>query len=148
MVFKTLAAALLKMSRSVAERSAAQRLQPVIQPGSTMKLPVALLSLLLATTGGPVLAACEKSQRLDHQDAPCMNARYERKGYRHWNPEYYAWVKNTCKDKGKIVAKLDIQTKADLTWHLESDDTREYRGKGYLRGIYYCKDISDPKTRP
>ena len=147
MVFKALAAARLNMSRSGAERSPAQPPQPVIQLDSTIKLTVALLSLLMATTG-PVLAACGKSQRLDPKDVPCMDSGYKNEGYRHWNPKYYAWAKNLCTDKGRIVAKVDIASRKDLTWHIRPGKTRERKGDGYIRGIYYCKDISNPETKP
>ncbi|TGG90275.1 MAG: hypothetical protein ERJ67_11105 [Aphanocapsa feldmannii 277cV] len=109
-----------------------------------MKLPIKLAAvlILLTSTAGPVLAACERSQRVRPENAPCMKGGYKNKGNRHWFPKHEAWATNLCSDKGKMVVKLDIKDRKDRTLHVSSSKKKKWKGKGHLRGIYYCKDLS------
>ena len=109
-----------------------------------MKLPMrlALVLTLLAVTGGPVLASCEKSKRIDFRKVDCMEGGYKNKGslfWRHWE----AWARNLCSDKGKIVAKADVQTYKDKKLYLTGSGKKKSRGYGHMRGLYFCTDLSD-----
>ena len=109
-----------------------------------MKLPIKLAAvlILLTSTAGPVLAACEGSQRVRPENAPCMKGGYKNKGNRHWFPRYKAWATNLCSHKGKMVVKLDIKDRRDRTLYLSGSKKKTWTGDGHLRGIYYCKDLS------
>ena len=106
-----------------------------------MRLAVVLM--LLAATSGPVLASCGKSQRIRPSEAPCMEGGYKNKGNSFWNPRWEAWARNLCSDQGKIVVKVDVKNAKDKTWHLTGSGKRKDRGKGRVRGIYYCRDLSN-----
>ena len=76
-----------------------------------------------------------------------MEGGYKNTGNSFWSPRYKAWARNLCSDKGKIVVKLDIKNRKDRTLHLSSSENKTWKGAGHLRGIYYCKDLSDRDTR-
>ena len=109
-----------------------------------MKLPIKLAAvlILLTSTAGPVLAACEGSQRVRPENARCMEGGYKNSGDPVWNPSYKAWARNLCSHKGKMVVKLDIKFRKDKTLYLTGFGKKRMNGKGHLRGIYYCKDLS------
>ena len=111
---------------------------------STMKLPIKLAAvlILLTSTAGPVLAACERSQRVRPENARCMKGGYKNMGNRHWFPKYKASATNLCSHKGKMVVKLDIKDRKDRTLYLSGSKEKTWTGGGHLRGIYYCKDLS------
>ena len=115
-----------------------------------MKLASRLAAVLtlLAVTGGPVLASCGRSKRIDPDKVSCMKGGYKNKGNSVWSPRYEAWAQNLCSDKGKIVVKVDVKHRKDKTWHLNGSGKRKGKGKGHVRGVYYCKDLSHSDTKP
>ncbi|TGG93001.1 MAG: hypothetical protein ERJ67_05040 [Aphanocapsa feldmannii 277cV] len=76
-----------------------------------------------------------------------MEGGYKNKGNSFWNPRWEAWARNLCSDQGKIVVKVDVKNAKDKTWHLTGSGKREDSGYGRVRGVYYCKDLSDRDTR-
>ena len=114
-----------------------------------MKLPMrlAVILTLLAVTGGPVLASCEKNKRIHPEKVPCMEGGYKNKSNSFWNPRWEAWARNLCSDRGKIVVKVDVKNGKDKTWYLTGSERKD-SGYGRVRGVYYCKDLSHPDTRP
>ena len=77
-----------------------------------------------------------------------MEGGYKNKGNSFWNPKWYAWARNLCSDKGKIVVKVDVKNAKDKTWHLNGSRKRKGSGNGHMRGVYYCKDLSHSDTKP
>ena len=111
--------------------------------GKAMRLilmGVVSLAITLVSVG-EVDASCSGSQRMRDANADCLNSRYSNSG--NWlNPssEFYAW--NSCHNYGKVVAKVDIKNRPDVTWHLTSNAQREGQADEHVRDIYCCKDLS------
>ena len=111
-----------------------------------MKLPIrfSVVLLLLAATSGPALAACGESKRIHASRVPCLDAGYTNHGTVY--PRWRAWARNQCSTRGKIVAKVVFENAKSIQWTL-NNSAKQYRsGPGYTKGVYYCKDLSDPAT--
>ena len=54
-----------------------------------------------------------------------------------------AQVQNDCHLWGTVVAKVDLASCSDKTWHLNNTSKRRGSEACRVRGIYCCKDIGD-----
>ena len=111
-----------------------------------MKLPIrfAVVLLLLTATSGPALAACGKNQRIHPSLVPCLDASYDNDGTLY--PRWKARARNLCSKKGKIVVKVVLKKAKNIVMTLKNSSTKIRTGPGYTKGVYYCKDLSDPAT--
>ena len=101
----------------------------------------AVMLAFTALFAGQVHAACEKSKRMQHYNAECLEASYKNRG---WLKDSYAKAKNKCTEYGKVVAKVDIRHSADQTWDLNDGNEREYKNDWqHIRGVFCCTDLSD-----
>ena len=121
---------------------AAARVSPIADEWrkSTMKRHIAhaictVAALALATLlAGQAHAACGNSQRIDHNDADCLEAVWGGSDSR---------VRNTCSEYGTVVAKVDLIWCVDTEYTL-TDGHVHARGHGCLvRKVTCCKDLSD-----
>lgn len=83
-------------------------------------------------------AACTGGNRISHGAAECLEAG--------WNNTQYMFgsaftVRNMCPAYGKVVAKIDLKSSADKTWHLENGDSRSGESFAKVRGINCCRDL-------
>ena len=106
---------------------------------TTAALALALAFLLVAPLEAN--AACEGSNRLYHGDSSCLSAGWNNGGWASTNRTY--WAKNNCSYAGKVVAKIDLKSASDRTWHLNDGSKRTGSGSAKIRNIYCCKDLSD-----
>ncbi len=106
------------------------------------RLVLALAALAVtALTVGPTHASCGSSNRTSHRSSECLEASWKN---RSWPSNTTYSVQNECASWGKVVAKIDIRSKADKTLHLD-DATRRTGDVGPFRinWIYCCSDISE-----
>ena len=93
-------------------------------------------ALALATLlAGQAHAACGNSQRIDHNDADCLEAevRFTK-----------TFAKNTCSEYGTVVVKVDLTWCVDHTYTLTDGDRHIVYGGGcHVRKVACCKDLSD-----
>ena len=104
----------------------------------------ALVLAALLAVSGVSQASCGSSQRVSHSDTACLEAGWETTKTCFWgicHPSSEFWALSRC--NGKVVAKVDIQSRTDKTWYLN------YNGHGKtgeadenVRGIYCCRDLS------
>ena len=106
---------------------------------TTAALALALAFLLVVPREAD--AACEGRNRLYHGDSSCLSAGWDNGGWDSVNRTY--WTKNNCAYAGKVVAKIDLKSASDKTWHLNDSNTRYGAGMAKIRNIYCCKDLSD-----
>ena len=106
---------------------------------TTAALALALAFLLVAPPEAN--AACEGSNRLYHGDSSCLSAGWDNGSWTSTNRTY--WAKNNCSYAGKVVAKIDLKSASDRTWHLNDGSKRTGSGSAKIRNIYCCKDLSD-----
>lgn len=90
---------------------------------------------LTTVLAGQAHAACGNSQRIDHNDADCLEA--------DWSGTH-SQAKNTCSEYGTVVAKVDLRVCVDDTYTL-TDGELHKRSHDYcrVRKVTCCKDLSD-----
>ena len=98
--------------------------------------------VLTAVLAGQAYASCGKSQRIDHDDADCLDAGWDNST--NWLSHGKVWARNECPEHGTVVAKVDIKGGKDKTWHL-SDGDKKSEGTSILntRNVSCCSDLSD-----
>ena len=78
--------------------------------------------VLMAALAGQAYASCGKSQRIDHDDANCLDAGWNNST--NWLSHGKVWARNECPEHGTVVAKVDIKGGKDKTWHLSDGDKK------------------------
>lgn len=107
----------------------------------TRRLMLALLALVLsAGVAGASYAACESSDRLNHNNAECLHAWWDNND---WPEDSTFAARNECPAWGTVVAKVDIRDATDRTWHLNDGNTRRGSTSTTVREISCCEDLSD-----
>ena len=98
--------------------------------------------VLTAALAGEAHASCGSSQRIDHDDADCLDAGWDNST--NWLSHGKAWARNLCPEHGTVVAKVDIKGGKDKTWYLKDGDKKS-EGTNVLntREISCCSDLSD-----
>ena len=97
---------------------------------------------MVAALAGQAHASCGSSQRIDHDDANCLDAGWNNST--DWASNGKVWARNECPDHGTVVAKVDIKDGKDKTWYLHDGDKKS-EGTSLLntRNVYCCADKSD-----
>ncbi len=95
---------------------------------------------LAALLAGQAHAACGKGDRMQHYNSNCLDASYNNTGIFKDNE---AKGQNDCWEYGKVVAKVDLKSWSDKTWHLTTNDESEWKGMAHIRGVFCCTDLSD-----
>ena len=87
-------------------------------------------------------ASCTGSNRVTHQDAECLHGWWDNNP---WPAKstFGVRVKNDCHLWGTVVAKIDLASCTDKTWHLNNTDRRRGKEACRVNGIYCCKDVGD-----
>ena len=88
-------------------------------------------------------AACGSSQRTSHSSAQCLDAGWTN-STRGWlrQKRTSIWAENECASWGKVVAKVDLKSASDKTWHLNNSSRRTGSANAHTRSISCCKDLS------
>ena len=104
----------------------------------------ALVLATLLSVPGESQAACGSSQRVASSSAVCLDAGWDNNKSCFWGICSYSstfWATSRC--SGKVVAKVDIQSGTDVTWHLTyNGHSKNGDVSNHVRGIYCCRDIS------
>ena len=105
-------------------------------------VPAVFALVLTAVLAGQAHASCGKSQRIDHDDANCLDAGWNNST--NWASTGKVWARNECPEHGTVVAKVDIKGGKDKTWYL-SDGDKKSAGTNVLntREVSCCSDLSD-----
>ena len=98
------------------------------------------LALTVALTGQAHAGSCGSSQRIEHIDAECLDAKWKNRG---WLKKNTFEVENECPNYGKVVAKVDIKSGTDWTIHLTDGDKVKKWDYNEIREIHCCEDLSD-----
>ena len=87
-------------------------------------------------------ASCTGSNRMTHQDAECLHGWWDNNP---WPAKstFGVRVKNDCHLWGTVVAKIDLASCTDKTWHLNNTDRRRGKEACTVNCIYCCKDVGD-----
>ena len=98
--------------------------------------------VVVAVLADQAHASCGSSQRIDHDDANCLDAGWDNST--NWLSHGKVWARNECPDHGTVVAKVDIKSGKDKTWYLH-DGSKKSSGTNVLntRNVYCCSDKSD-----
>ena len=97
---------------------------------------------LAALLAGQAHASCGEGKRIKHDDAGCLDAKWDN-NMNFWS-EGRVQARNKCSSLGKLVVKVDIKAGSDYTWHLSNGETRRKDTGGYdVRQVYCCTDLSD-----
>ena len=98
--------------------------------------------VVVAVLADQAHASCGSSQRIDHDDANCLDAGWDNST--NWLSHGKVWARNECPDHGTVVAKVDIKSGKDKTWYLHDGDKKS-SGTNVLntRNVYCCSDLSD-----
>ncbi|TGG93761.1 MAG: hypothetical protein ERJ67_03805 [Aphanocapsa feldmannii 277cV] len=97
--------------------------------------------ILVTVFVGDAHAACDKDARKQHYRSECLEVEY--KNYDNIWKKNKVTGRNICWEYGKVVAKIDLMSWKDRTWHLETYKQREWNGDANIRGVYCCEDLSD-----
>ena len=107
-----------------------------------MKMRRSILGLLafvlIAAIAGDAYAACTGSNRIRHNDVECLHAWWDNNS---WPSRSEVWARNDCPSWGKVVAKIDIRSASDKTWHLTTGGTRYSHTSNRIRSVSCCKDL-------
>ena len=111
-----------------------------------MKMRRSILGLLafaaIMVVAGAAYASCTGGNRVSFHQAECLHGWWDNNP---WPAKstFAVRVKNDCHLWGTVVAKIDLASCSDKTWHL--NDTNRRRGSEACRvnGIYCCKDVGD-----
>lgn len=114
-----------------------------MRSGRAMQLvlmSVVSLAVSLASVG-EVDASCGSSQRVKSSSAECLGARWSNRG--NWvDPSSEFYASSSCSSYGKVVAKVDLKSASDRTWHLTNAHLKQGTANAHVRQIYCCKDLS------
>ena len=100
------------------------------------------LALTAALGGQAYAGSCEGGDRIDHEDADCLDADWNNST--NWLSHGKVWARNECSSQGTVVAKVDIKDAKDKTWNL-TNANKKSSGTGIFntRNVYCCSDLSD-----
>ena len=85
-------------------------------------------------------ASCTGGNRISFRSAECLAADWENTDY-FFGSSFAA--RNLCPDYGTVVAKIDLKSASDKTWHLRDGNTRSGESHGKVRWIHCCRDLSE-----
>ena len=97
------------------------------------------MSMLLADT---VRADCWGDNRVTFHHTECLHGWWDNNSWPK-KSTFGAQVQNDCHLWGTVVAKVDLASCSDKTWHLNNTNKRRGKEACQVRGIYCCKDIGD-----
>ena len=109
-------------------------------PNTVMVLAIAVLAALPEQAS----ASCERSKRISHRDAECLEASWHNP---HGVDVLMEWssyrVRNSCASLGTVVAKVDVKSAKDIIERLRDSAERYGESRMRIRWIYCCADLSD-----
>jgi len=111
-----------------------------------MKTRQTVLGLLafaaIMVVAGAAYASCSSSNRLTFHHSECLHGWWDNNDWPK-KSTFGARMEEHCDGWGKVVAKVDLASCSDKTWHFTSANTRRGSEACRVRGIYCCTDISD-----
>ena len=87
-------------------------------------------------------ASCGISDRKTFHHVECLHGWWDNNEWPR-KSTFGAQVQNNCHEWGTVVAKVDLASCSDKTWHLNNTNTRRGSEACRVRGIYCCMDIGD-----
>ncbi|MCY3754358.1 MAG: hypothetical protein OXG99_09760 [Alphaproteobacteria bacterium] len=111
-----------------------------------MKVRQSILGLLtfaaIMVVAGAAYASCSSSNRLTFHHSECLHGWWDNNDWPK-KSTFGAQMMEHCVGWGKVVAKVDLASCTDKTWHLTNTNKRKGSEACRVRGIYCCTDISD-----
>ena len=102
---------------------------------------IALLAFVLsAGLADAAYASCDSNERTSHDNAECLHGWWDNNT---WPTKSTFGAQNLCPDWGTVVAKVDIRSATDRTWHLSNGNKRRGDTSFTVRDISCCEDLSD-----
>ena len=103
------------------------------------------LSAFLAFSGASH-ASCTGGNRISVGSADCLSAGYSNTCDSRMFGKCVSytssfWAQKVCTGGRKVVAKIDLKSATDLTWHLTNTGTRNGSASYKVNGIYCCRDL-------
>ena len=104
------------------------------------------LALTAVLAGQAHAGSCEGSDRIDRDDAECLDANWNNRKDLLSRGE--VWATNKCSDYGTVVVKVDIKSAKDKTWHLDhGNKKKEGTGLFDTRKVSCCADLAISNNR-
>ena len=111
-----------------------------------MKTRQSLLGLLafaaIVIVAGAAYASCTGSDRVTFHHVECLHGWWDNNPWPK-KSTFGARVQNNCHLWGTVVAKVDLASCSDKTWHLNNTNKRRGSEACRVNGIYCCKDVGD-----
>ncbi len=98
---------------------------------------------LCLVASGTSYANCGSSQRVSLASSGCLDGDWDNDTSRWGIKSSDFWARNLCSSWGKVVAKIDIKSASDKTWHLTNSNKRTGDANNHVRSIKCCSDLSD-----
>ena len=109
-----------------------------------MKTRQTVLGLLafaaIMVVAGAAYASCTGSNRVTFHHTECLHGWWDNNDWPK-KSTFGAQAQNDCHLWDKVVAKVDLASCSDKTWHLTNTNTRRGSEACRVRGIYCCKDL-------
>ena len=111
-----------------------------------MKIRQSILGLLAfaasLVVAGAAYASCGISDRVTFHHSECLHGWWDNNDWPR-KSTFGAQVQNDCHLWGTVVAKVDLASCSDKTWHLNNTNKRRGSEACRVNGIHCCKDIGD-----
>ena len=111
-----------------------------------MKTRQSILGLLafaaIMVVAGAAHADCWGDNRVTFHHSECLHGWWDNNPWPR-KSTFGAQVQNNCHDWGTVVAKVDLASCSDKTWHLNNTNKRRGSEACRVNGIYCCKDVGD-----
>ena len=109
-----------------------------------MKIRQSILGLVafaaIMVVAGAAYASCWGSNRVTFHYSECLHGWWDNNP---WPSKSTFGVQGSCKDWGTVVAKIDLASCTDKTWHLNHNNKRRGSEACRVNGIYCCRDVGD-----
>lgn len=109
-----------------------------------MKMRQSILGLLAFTAiiivAGGAYASCGISDRVTFHHTECLHGWWDNNNWPK-KSTFGAQAQNDCHLWDKVVAKVDLRSCSDKTWHLTNTNARRGSEACTVNGIYCCKDL-------
>ena len=111
-----------------------------------MKVRQSILGLLAfaasMVVAGVAHADCWGENRVTFHHSECLHGWWDNNSWPK-KSTFGAQVQNDCHLWGTVVAKVDLASCTDKTWHLNNTSKRRGSEACRVNGIYCCKDVGD-----
>ena len=103
------------------------------------------LAAFLAVSGASY-ASCTGNNRVSLGDADCLSGGHSNSCTSRIFGKCITytssfWAQKVCTGGRKVVAKIDLKSASDRTWHLTNTGERNGSASSKVNGIYCCSDL-------